>query len=87
MLQESYQDVAKVESRSCIYMHVASMCLKCFRCFIHLFQVFHLDVAYFGNGFQVVLGVFANVSDACFICFIYLYLYVATVVSECCICL
>ena len=33
----------KSRSGCCIYMHVAS---ECFRCFIHMLQVFHLDVAY-----------------------------------------
>jgi hypothetical protein len=26
-------------------MHVASLCFKCFRCFILMLKVFHLDVA------------------------------------------
>jgi hypothetical protein len=41
-----------------IYMHVASICFKCFIC---LLQLFYLDVAYVYNGFkyfQVILQVF-----------------------------
>ena len=63
-------------------MHVASVCYKCFMCFIHMLQVFHPDVAYVHNGFQVFLNVFASVSDALFqVCFICLLLYVVTVSS------
>jgi hypothetical protein len=40
-------------------------------CFIRLLQVFHLDVAYVCNGFEVFSSrVFASVSDACFKYFI-----------------
>jgi hypothetical protein len=42
----------------------------CYIYFVHMLQVFYLDVAMFYNGFQVFLGVFASVSDACFKCFI-----------------
>jgi hypothetical protein len=53
-------------------MHVVSVC---FRCFIHMFQVFHLDVAkvdmniayVFYNSFQV----FSDVLDVCCKCFSY----------------
>jgi len=45
--------------------------------------VFHLDVAYVCNGFQMFSDVFASVSDACFKSFIYLLLYVATVAFGC----
>jgi hypothetical protein len=37
----------------------------------------------FAMVFKCFSGVFASVSDACFKCFIYLLLYVATVVSGC----
>jgi hypothetical protein len=52
-----------------------------------MMQVFYLDVAYVYNGFKCFSGVFAGVSDACFICF---QIYVAIVASgcfklECCI--
>jgi hypothetical protein len=46
-------------------------------------QVFSLDVAYVCNGFQMLLGIFASVLDACFKFFICLLLYIATVVSGC----
>jgi hypothetical protein len=39
--------------------------------------------AYVCNDFQMFLGVFASVSDACFKCFICFLLYVAIVVSGC----
>jgi hypothetical protein len=35
-------------------------------------QVFHLDIAYVCNNIQVFSGVFASVSDICFMCFVYL---------------
>ena len=40
-------------------------------------QVFHVDIAYICNGFQVFSDIFTSVSDACFKCFISLLLYVA----------
>jgi hypothetical protein len=46
--------------------------------------VFHLDVVYVYNGFQVFFQVFfCKCSDACFECFICFLLYVAIVASEC----
>jgi hypothetical protein len=47
-----------------------------------MLQVFYLDVAYVCNDFQVLLGVFASVLDACFKYFICLQTYVASIVSE-----
>jgi hypothetical protein len=73
----------KSRSRCCIYMHVASICFKCCRCFMRSLQVLHLDVAYVCNDFQVFLDVFASVLDVCFKCSIYLLLYVATVTCRC----
>ena len=46
-------------------------------------QIFHLDVAYVWNGFQVFSRVFASVSDACFKCFICLQMLVANILSKC----
>jgi hypothetical protein len=37
--------------------------------FTHMMQVFYMDVAYVYNSFKCFLGIFASVSDACFICF------------------
>jgi hypothetical protein len=34
-------------------MYVASLCFKCFRWFIRLFQVFHLDVAYIAMAIHI----------------------------------
>jgi hypothetical protein len=44
--------------------------------------VFYLYVAYVFNDFEV-LGVFANISDSYFMCFICLLSYVTTVASGC----
>jgi hypothetical protein len=49
-----------------------------------MLQVFYVDVAYVCNDFQVFLGVFASVLDACFECFICLQMYVVSVVHVCC---
>jgi hypothetical protein len=66
-----------------IYMHIASICFKCFevfhmyvcKCFIWMLHVFAMILKCFSV-------TFASVSDA-FKCFIYLFLYVATVVFWC----
>jgi hypothetical protein len=78
MLQVFSSGCYKSRSGLCIYMYVARVC---FKCFIRLLQVFHLDVTYVCNDFQV--RCFASVSYACFKYFICLLLYVATVASEC----
>jgi hypothetical protein len=44
---------------------------------------FYLDVAFVCNGFQVFLGVFASVLEACFKCFICLQIHVASIASVC----
>jgi hypothetical protein len=49
MLQVFSSWCCKSWSECCIYMAVASVCFKRFS-FIHLLQVFHLDVAYVCNG-------------------------------------
>jgi len=100
----------------CIYMHVASICFKCFirmfasvsswcciclqwfsnvfQAFSQVFKMLVSSVSYvffcmlqllhmFVMVFKCFSGVFASVSDACFKCFIYFLLYVATVVSVC----
>jgi hypothetical protein len=69
----------KNRSGCCIYMHVASLYFKYFRCFIRMLQVFHLDVVYVCNSFQVFSSVFASVSNVRFKYFICLLLYVTTV--------
>ena len=82
MLQVFSFGCCKSRSGRCIYLHVASVCFKCFRCFIRLLQVFYLDVAYVCNGFQVFLQVFQmhvlNVSSVFF-----LYVAIATVAYGC----
>jgi hypothetical protein len=52
-------------------------------CVTHMLQVFYVDVAYVCNNFQVLSGIFASVSDACFKCFICLQMYDASVASGC----
>jgi hypothetical protein len=87
--------VLSVSSKCCksiygryIYMHVAIICFKCFRCFIRMLQVFHLDVAKIDldvcvyNGFQVFSGVLlvfptyvasvSAISGVCCKCFIWM---------------
>ena len=51
------------------HTNVASILSRCCICFVMAFQVF--------------LGVFASVSDACFKCFIFLEMHVAKVLSGC----
>ena len=65
------------------HMYVASV-------FIWMLHMFHTYDARVLSGccirlhwFQVFLGVFASVSNACFKCFIFLQTYVACVASEC----
>jgi hypothetical protein len=83
----------------CLYMYVANICSQCFICFsAFVASVFYLNIAYvlhiccecfiwmlrmFYNSFQVFLGVFASVSDACFKYFICFQTYVTNVSSEC----
>jgi hypothetical protein len=43
--------VASFLSGCCVYVHVANIC---FRCFIQMLQVFHLDVAYILQWFSSV---------------------------------
>jgi hypothetical protein len=61
-----------------VFIFFSNVCCKCVYfecciCFMLMLQVFYLDVYIcFLQWFQVFLGVFASVSDACFKCFIYL---------------
>jgi hypothetical protein len=68
-----------------LYIHAC--CKQMFQVFSGVsyicLQVFHLDVANVCNCFQIFLGVFTSVSDSCFKCFIYLILYVATIIYTC----
>jgi hypothetical protein len=59
----------KSRSGCCIYVYVASICFKCYMCFIRMFQLFHLDVAHVCNGLQVFSRCFASVPDVCCKCF------------------
>jgi hypothetical protein len=43
-------------------MHIASICFKCFRCFIRMLQVFNLNVAYV---LQWLHACFPGVLDVC----------------------
>jgi hypothetical protein len=76
MLQVFYRDVAKVDLDVAYACMLQTYVSSVFRCFIRMF-VFYLDVAYVYNGFQIFSGVFTNVSDVYFKCFICLLLYVA----------
>ena len=66
-------------------LHIHACCKHMFHVFSGVsyacLQVFHLDIAFVCNGFKCSSGIFTSVSYACFKCFIYLILYVATVVS------
>jgi hypothetical protein len=99
MLQLFYIDVAKVDwdvAYVAIVVHVCCkgllpmfhLCLSgCCICFTHMLHVFYLDVAYVCKGFEVFLGVFFKVSEACCKCAFQMFqTYVASVLSECCIC-
>ena len=55
-------------SGCCIYMHVASVRFKCFRCFIRMLHVFYLNVAYV---LQWLHTCFLGVSDIYCKCFNY----------------
>jgi hypothetical protein len=48
-------EYCKSRSGGCIYMHVASLC---FKCFIHMLQLFHLGVAYVCNCYTRVFKFF-----------------------------
>jgi hypothetical protein len=49
--------------------YVASVYVDIAYVFTHMMQVFYFNTTYVYNGFKCFSGVFANVSDACFICF------------------
>jgi hypothetical protein len=76
----------KSRSGCCVHMHVATTCFKCFSCFIHMLQVFHLDVAYvlqwLHTYFLSFFWCFASVSDVCRKCFSCFRTYVASVSSK-----
>ena len=59
-------------------------CCKCFKCFICLLQLFHLDIIYVCNGFQLFFRCFASVSDVCCKCFNCFHIYDVGVSSGCC---
>jgi hypothetical protein len=64
-------NVASVLSGRYIYMHVASICFKCFSVFhTYICKHFILTLHMFAMVFKCFWDVFASVSDACFKCFI-----------------
>jgi hypothetical protein len=65
MLQRSVTNISSVFFRRMLQVCLFGCCI----CFTHIFRVFYLDGC---NGFQVFLGVFSSVLEACFKCFIYL---------------
>ena len=64
----------------CRRMLQVRLSICCIR-FTHMLQVFYLNAAYILQWFSSVFRCFASVSDACFMCFICLKMYVA----KCCI--
>ena len=77
-------NIASVLSGCCIYMHVASICFKCFQLFYtYVYKYFIWMLHMFAMVFKCFSGVFVSVSNAYFKCFICLLLYIATVISEC----
>jgi hypothetical protein len=50
-------------------MYVANVLSGYCICFMHILQMFYMDVAYAYNSFQMFSGVFASVSDVCCKCF------------------
>ena len=53
MLQMFYLDIVKVHLDIAYTCMLQAYVFSVFRCFICMFQVFHLDVAYVFNGFQM----------------------------------
>jgi hypothetical protein len=47
-------------------MHVASIYFKCFMCFIHILQVFHLDIAFVLQWLQMYFPSVSDVGCKCF---------------------
>jgi hypothetical protein len=58
----------KSGSRCCTYMHIASICFKCFRCFIRMFASVSSGCCICLKRFQMFFR--RCVSDACLKCFI-----------------
>jgi hypothetical protein len=58
-----------VSSGCYICMHVASIYFKCFMCFIHILQVFHLDIAFVLQWLQMYFPSVSDVGYKCFNCF------------------
>jgi hypothetical protein len=77
MLQSVLFGCCKNRFGCCIYMHVARIYFKCFHVCL---QVFYLDAAYVAMVFKCFSGIFASISHSYFKCFIYLLLYIATIV-------
>jgi hypothetical protein len=74
----------KSRSRCCIYMHVASICFKCFQVFhTYVCECFIWMLHMFAIVFKCFSIVFVSVLDACFTCFTCILLYVVTVISGC----
>jgi hypothetical protein len=64
----------KSRSECCIYIHVA---IICFKCFIHILQVFYLDVAYVLQWLHMCFQVFLGV------CMCFRSMYVSSISSKC----
>ena len=85
MLQWLYTYVASVCFKCFVYF--SDICCKCFYQDVDYVSHICLQVflsrcyIYFAIAFQVFLGIFASVLDACFKCFIFLQTYVAKISS------
>jgi hypothetical protein len=65
----------------CVFRRILQVCLYgCCICFTYILQVFYCVLLQL---FFTFSGVFLNVLEVCFKCFIYLQTYIASVVSEC----
>jgi hypothetical protein len=83
MLQMFCQDVAKIDLDVTYTCMLQAYVSKILGALYLCLQVFHLDVAYVYNCFKCFSDVFISVSGAYFKCFIYFFLYVATIASGC----
>jgi hypothetical protein len=78
MLQVFYLDIAKVDLDVAYTCMLQAYVSSVFRCFVRMFASVSSDfirmLHMFAMVFKCILGVFVSVSDACFKCFICLFL-------------
>jgi hypothetical protein len=68
MFQVFHLDIAEVDLECCITCTLQAYVFKCFKCFIHILQVFLLDVTYTCSGFSSVLDICFGVSAVSDVC-------------------